>query len=844
MKQKILVYDTFHGKKEDCLITKAILNEYDKLFEAREQDSLQSYLTMNGGKKMKGAEHIWKYRLNGGARILYTYGKYIPFIRATEAEAIVLLDYVTQHDEQGREAKALNLNEYHDCEEISELHELLHRILENPEEASDDDIEAASAMLRSDYETTISVYDEDKHADIENIDELEAYLTKEQYDCVEEFAVNPRPTLVMGGAGSGKTLVAEYILSRFSGAKIAYFTQSEALRKKAQEQFETITGNKSGEIYFLNINEYAMQKLDLNESGFVGFHEFEKLLSSADRKSLDKHKLTVRDLWTEIRGTVKGSLNEEWARTEPVDKEARELMEKGFLERVKDSPKHLRLKNNVQETAKRAEADLSLSQEAREQLLGLIRYFSSVDEKVPLIPRKEYENKKEEECTLQAEDRVFVYDISEKYQKSLVNKKLFDDNDLARKLLAKMSGTGERFDLVVIDEVQDYTEMQIKLAVELCSSKAVFMAGDEHQIINPTMFRESRLKQLFYNKKTEFGTNQQELNSKHLFINFRCPQGTVEFANAISEMRRQKVGLKNADGEQPEKSVRKGCKPFKLDYSETTLKKLMQALIRHARTAVLVATDKEKEDLIGLYGKEEYEAEGNSIIYTVPEIKGMEYKYVLCYDLFGTYKSRWDEILSSGHGKKQTRDRYYFNLVYVAATRTLETLTFMDSYWPSQLETGLVEDIGEYDEVRLKLDLLGETDADWIREGEELEGRGLYEQAMEKYKRGHAPKETIRNCIARSKSEERDFETAMKYFFLAGNSEEALKLAGSADTGSAIGRLILYLFGNNRITRPEQVTERIKTAFPDSREEEYSDAYEAAIAAIDKKLREVNLNDG
>lgn len=51
-----------------------------------ENDLLTYYLKNQNGKKLKGAEHIFKYRLSDGDRILYTYGKYLENVREPEKE--------------------------------------------------------------------------------------------------------------------------------------------------------------------------------------------------------------------------------------------------------------------------------------------------------------------------------------------------------------------------------------------------------------------------------------------------------------------------------------------------------------------------------------------------------------------------------------------------------------------------------------------------------------------------------------------------------------------------------------------------------------------------------------
>ena len=69
--------------------------------------SLKDYLNMNNGKSMKGGgEHVWKYQLNDGDRILYTWGKYLSYLQDEDKDSLVLLAYAV-HDKQGMAGQKL-----------------------------------------------------------------------------------------------------------------------------------------------------------------------------------------------------------------------------------------------------------------------------------------------------------------------------------------------------------------------------------------------------------------------------------------------------------------------------------------------------------------------------------------------------------------------------------------------------------------------------------------------------------------------------------------------------------------------------------------------------------------
>ena len=67
--------------------------------------------------------------------------------------------------------------------------------------------------------------------------------------------------------------------------------------------------------------------------------------------------------------------------------------------------------------------------------------------------------------------------------------------------------------------------------------------------------------------------------------------------------------------------------------------------------------------------EEKYKKKKHDIISTVSDIKGMEYKYIVCYNLTGKFSDKWNEICEYGIAKKNTKYRYYFNLFYVGLSR-------------------------------------------------------------------------------------------------------------------------------------------------------------------------------
>ena len=120
---RIIILDTLLEQKDDRRISKEILkclNEELRVLshlERRGPCAIISYLKHNDdGIKMKGGPGkgnipIFKFRISSGDRILYTYGKYLPYI-SDEDDSVVLLEF-SPHDNQAQIAKTRDFTVNH-----------------------------------------------------------------------------------------------------------------------------------------------------------------------------------------------------------------------------------------------------------------------------------------------------------------------------------------------------------------------------------------------------------------------------------------------------------------------------------------------------------------------------------------------------------------------------------------------------------------------------------------------------------------------------------------------------------------------------------------------------------
>ena len=432
--------------------------------------------------------------------------------------------------------------------------------------------------------------------------------------------------------------------------------------------------------------------------------------------------------------------------------------------------------------------DETLDKADKDTLNKLFDYFSKFNCEVNKIDEETYFQLSEEYTTLESEKRDIINKVCDLYIDYCQKNDFYDENDLVCKMFEKYGEENlPKYDYIIIDEVQDYTELQIYLLYKMCKNMGrIILAGDSHQMINPTMFSVKRINELFY----DYTNNNQNLKTEFLSKNYRCSQNIISVANKLSQLRRKCIGSQEVKTEQDENSIRKGGASFRLNYSEENLLKMINEIVKYPTAVILVADESTKDKLIDLYGKEKYKDVVPSI-YTVAEIKGMEYQYVVCYNLINTFYDVWQKILNNSDSKRKTKYRFYFNLIYVAITRAQDYLCFIDENLIPQIEDCLkLENIETFLRDQLCIEDLVSDEEDWLKQAQHLEEQGLYADALKIYDK-YFPEnnEAIYRCEAHISEADKDFETALQYYLLIEDINKVKKYINELDKESNLYKL-------------------------------------------------------
>ncbi len=840
-----IINQTKKGQQLSKITIKRIYEEIRTLCEQSKngEQSLRDYLKNQNGKKLKGNNScmVFKHRLSAGDRMLYTFGYMLPYIREEEQDSLVIIAYA-KHDDQGDFKSLPKKQRYTLADEIvSATNDLGADELES---FGIDDFDAFASLILENYHDnhTIYVIDTDivTEETVDN-DNWPLYLSTEQSEIIDRFKVDANPTLIMGGAGTGKTVVAVHLLNMFSNdsrKKSIYFTQSRELLVRVMSQYETLSGTSEYDnVEFFDINEYAISILNKSEkqisrSQIVQTTEFLNFLCNNKQllRDIQMMGLTEMDIWTEIRGVIKGSLNDSWLRNRPQNALEydgtiiKELIKGGYIIRLEEDKKLFLLGENKDRGA--------LTKEAKILFDDLLNYYSRVDWEIEDITLGEYLQLSEETTMIEQDKREEVYSIYLKYKNWLKENDYYDENDLIRKVMND-NLANEKYDYVIIDEVQDYTELQIRFIYEISANRnGLVYAGDTHQIINPTVFSDRRLMRLHDNLVREY-----------LEKNFRCQAEIVKLGNSIAKIRRKKIA--SGKHEIDERACREGKSVIRLESTTENLKDTVKTLLNFPNVAVLVAHNERKQELINLIGSDYYEKANNNIIFHISEIKGMEYKYVFVYNLISDYRDIWREILDK-NSSKTTRYRYYFNLLYVAITRSQSYLSIMEKDDCKLLDI-LENDAPEpftYDRKcvfgikELNIDKLTNTVNDWLSFGDKNYEAGKYEEAKQNYIRGNASRDRIDSCDAEIAVNNKDFAEAVKLFIRLEKFDRVRQYYDELDKKSGIYRLATIMLNPRDVVKVNLSGKELLMLIKDIYNEEMNDLYEYFIIEMNSLIEE------
>lgn len=359
------------------------------------------------------------------------------------------------------------------------------------------------------------------------------------------------------------------------------------------------------------------------------------------------------------------------------------------------------------------------------------------------LSRENYLNLGVKESIFLAEERESVYDVFEKYLGFLQEQQLYDSNIVSHQYLQHVQPC---YDFVVVDEVQDLTNIQLYLIIKsLRQAQDFILCGDSNQIVHPNFFSWSKVKSLFY--------RQEDLQSSEQLIrilntNYRNSPQVTDIANKILKIKNQRFG--SIDKESHYLVESNGHTQGEVLFLQDTAS-IRQELDSKTKAstlfAVIVMTVEQKPAAQQHFS--------TPLVFTIQEAKGLEYENIILYNFLSQEEARYREIgkgvrpadleqdIKYARGKDKTDKslevyKFYINALYVAITRAVKNLYWIESS-PKQ---SLLELLGLRDaQGSLQLASQNSSLDAWRQEAHKLELQGKQEQA-----------ERIRNEILKQKT--------------------------------------------------------------------------------------------
>ncbi|MGK7923514.1 MAG: tetratricopeptide repeat protein [Trichodesmium sp.] len=663
-------------------------NLQKKIWECIQRLKQQQFDSGLRVKKLKGInKRVWEARINSASRLIFTYDKSHNPETGKRQLYLAIQDICLDHDDVSRRAKARQKSpdsEWLETEEFEIIVETSNfNNQDNDQEQNipyslveKNNIEAVKAL---EWESNSDLIDDEllgniqwvvlesesewQKAIIQQSADLPLKLTPEEYN-LAKLSGN---LLVNGSAGTGKTTVALY--------RMLQKKQYENLEKRLYIAYNHLLVNNAQE-------------------------QFAKILTANDEleSSPEKSKNQVIFEFKNFQQLCLEILNNHQHIYQPQD----QINYQVFSEMYKAHPGKKQYPTTL----------------VWEEIRGIIK-GKQLETTEKILSEKAYAKiSKHSIISMPHKHRREIYKIAQWYQKKLQKEKLYDEIDLVREVLKLINKSPvDKYNLIVCDEVQDLTEIQLELLFNLVTPTGnLFFAGDSYQMISPSDFRWEKLKDKFY--------PHRKVTQKTLKFNFRSVGSLVKLANQLLKLRSRY--LAEPTGYYSTTSSIHGQLARLISGNQQTLVKILKETYLYPGDAILVRKESDKAKLrVEL---------NSSFIFTIEEIKGLEFDTVFLVDFFQPSEKLWGKVIRGGilREKEKPQLQLELNLLYVAITRASRILNIWESK-PSKLwqEPELIGLFQSIIPELVRSDRIEPSAETWRKQGKYYLQAEFYQQAIE-----------------------------------------------------------------------------------------------------------------
>lgn len=276
-------------------------------------------------------------------------------------------------------------------------------------------------------------------------------------------------------------------------------------------------------------------------------------------------------------------------------------------------------------------------------------------------------------------------------------------------------GDERAFDMVVCDEAQDLSGGQLRTVESLAKDHNIVFLIDPRQSLTDDHSRSTFLQQLFYEKGIS-------LQISPLKTAYRTAPNVMRLASAVNDLRIAMTPAKKRQSPIQYDDTDSG-EVILLDHKNVETENDIERLMK-SKDACIITTAERKGELI---------QKGFSQVFTVDEIKGLEFKIVIIIDLLTDeiYKEINDNMQDDGRVKEGSQAEIYsspLSRLFTAITRAIDSVyIYQNNPHPVSRIVNLLRQHATG--MRGKKTIIETPKAGWLAQAKDLYGN-YYQTAM------------------------------------------------------------------------------------------------------------------
>lgn len=345
------------------------------------------------------------------------------------------------------------------------------------------------------------------------------------------------------------------------------------------------------------------------------------------------------------------------------------------------------------------------------------------------LSAEEYSSLGVKQSVFSLDEREKLYPLFLKYLAWLKENNWYDSNMLCYQYLEKIT---PRYDYIIVDEVQDITNIQLKCILQSLTHKTNFiLTGDSNQIVHPNFFSWSKVKSYFYLS----GDSGSQV--KILQTNYRNSLQVVELSNKLLKIKNNRFGSIDKESNYLINTISSNKGEVLLYPNDEKKKNELNRRTQDSRDFAVIVPDNIYKDEVARYFK-------TPLIFSVHEAKGLEYENVILVNFISNHEKEFREIINgvsaealaiaelpySRSADKHDKDaeiyKFYINSFYVAITRAIKNIYLFESQI-NHPALELLQLRESKNDIQVKQSK--STKEEWLEEAKRLREQGKFEQA-------------------------------------------------------------------------------------------------------------------